>query len=263
MVHRRLRRAYRRARRRLEPTVTLDGQRLPPGHLRYCGPDFQDDEVFLESGRQEARRLLEHFCLSPASRVLEIGCGPGRLPIGILATCGEIERYDGVDIDPDSVWWGARNITRHHPSFRFHLVDARHERYRPDGTPMDDSFRLPLGDADYDLVYLHSVFANLLEEDIRVYCREFSRVLKLGGRVFATAFVEDDVPPLTVNPTDYHVVSRGRLNLVRYERQHFLDLVCQPGLELEELRHGSELGGQSAVVLCRTRSGQSGTSPAR
>ena len=103
-----------------------------------------------------------------------------------------------------------------------------------------------------DLAYLHSVFANMLADDIRIYCREFSRLLRPGGHVFATAFVEEDVPPATVNPTDYHLPSSGRLNLVRYERQHLLDLVRQPGLEVEELSHGTELGGQSRVVLRRS-----------
>jgi SAM-dependent methyltransferase len=252
MVVSRLRRAYRRARRRFAPTTTLHGQPLPPPDLRYCGPDFQDDAVFLESGCVEARRLQDRFGITTTSRILEVGCGPGRLPIGILATQGAIDRYDGVDIDAASVAWCRRNITRSHPPFRFHVVDARHDRYRPGGRPMDASFRLPFEDATFDLVYLHSVFANLVAEDIRIYCREFSRLLRPGGHVFATAFVEDDVPPATVNPTDYHLRSSGPLHLVRYERGHFLDLVRQPGLEVEELSHGTELGGQSHVVLVRS-----------
>lgn len=41
--------------------------------------------------------------MGPQTRVLEIGCGPGRLPLGILAEQGTIGSYDGVDIDVASI----------------------------------------------------------------------------------------------------------------------------------------------------------------
>ena len=231
--------------------VAHDGQRLPPNHMRYCGSDFRDDAVFLGSGRAEARRLAAEFGMGPQTRVLEIGCGPGRLPLGILAEQGTIGSYDGVDIDAASIDWCRRHVTRRHPAFRFHHVEARHERYNPDGRPMREGFRLEFEDDRFDLVYLHSVFANMNPDDVSVYCAEFARVLAPEGRVFLTAFIEEGVPDFTVNPEDYLIESKGPMNVVRYDRDFFFGLVRRAGLEVARYDHGADLGGQSLVHLTR------------
>lgn len=237
-------------RNRIKPQVTeYEGHLLPPPHMRYCGPDFRDDAVFLGSARAEARRLVEDFQITDATHVLEIGCGPGRLPIGLVAESVPVGGYDGVDIDRAAIAWCRRYLTRRHPSFRFHHIDARNERYNPDGREMDDSFRLPLTDGTYDLIYLHSVFTNMPETDVEVYCREFRRLIRPGGTVFLTGFIEEGVPPVTVNPEDYHIRSTGPMNVVRYEREFFLSLLCKPGFEVADFSYGTELGGQSAVRL--------------
>lgn len=239
-------------RRRLRPqTTTFEGQTLPAPHMRYCGPDFHDDAVFLGSARDEARRLVADFGLNEQTRLLEIGCGPGRLPIGLVAESLRVARYDGVDVDAAAIRWCERHLARAHPEFHFHHIDARNERYNPDGREMDDSFQLPLEAGGYDLVYLHSIFTNMLERDIEVYCREFHRLLRPGGAVFLTGFVEEDVPAVTVNPEDYHIKATGPFNVIRYEKEYFLSLLRKPGFEVERFSHGTELGRQSAVHLRR------------
>lgn len=247
-----LRRARNRVHRMLgRDFVAYAGAVLPPPHMRYCGTAFRDDETFLESGRVEARRLKAEFGLTKDTAVLEIGCGPGRLPIGILAEEGDVARYDGVDIDKSAIQWCSAYLTRRHPHFRFHRVEARHQRYSPDAPQMDDTFRLPFDDQTFDIVYLHSVFANMEPNDVKVYAREFHRLLKAGGKIFLTAFIEDDVPPVTINPEDYLIKIAGPLHVARYEREYFLSLLKSAGLELLHFAHGADLGGQSVVHLQR------------
>jgi SAM-dependent methyltransferase len=229
----------------------FDGALLPPAHMRYCGAEFRDDATFLASGKAEARRLMSEFGLDRHTRMLEIGCGPGRLPIGILAEFGDIDRYDGVDVDARAIRWCRTFITAGHPGFVFHHVAARNARYNPDGPPMDARFRLPLPDGGYDLVYLHSVFSNMEPDDVRVYAREFHRLLKPDGRGFLTAFVEENVPPVTVNPTDYLIRISGPLHVARYEKGYFLGLLESEGLAVEHFGHRADLGGQSVVHLRR------------
>lgn len=220
--------------------------------MRYCGASFRDDATFLSSSDSEAERLINEFGFGDGSRILEIGCGPGRLPIGLIRKVPEVESYHGVDIDQRSIDWCTRHITKDYSNFEFHTVDAQHDRYKPDGTVMDDAFSLPVPKAYFDLVYLHSVFANLIERDIKVYLRVFRTALKPGGRVFLTAFVEDGVPPATINPDDYVVESAGPLNLVRYDRAHLLSLFETNGFTIDRFEHGSELDSQSAVYLTLT-----------
>jgi SAM-dependent methyltransferase len=231
--------------------VEYDGFRLPPRYMRYCGTEFRDDSVFLGSARDEAKRLIRDFDLSKATRLLEIGCGPARLPIGILAEVGEIRGYDGVDIDKASVRWGARHVSAKHPGFRFHHIDARHERYNPAGRPMSEGFRLSFEDSQFDIIYLHSVFANMKPDDVYVYCSEFARLLRPSGFVFLTAFIEEDVPDVTVNPDDYIIQSKGPLHFARYERNFFFGIVARAGLKVDLFAHGADLGGQSVVRLSR------------
>jgi len=175
--------------------VSFEGVRLPPGRMRYCGPRFRDDATFLGSGRAEARRLVSELAVGESTSLLEVGCGPGRLPIGMIAEGVRVARYDGVDIDAAAVRWCRRHLSSDHPEMRFHHVEAQHRRYNPDGPAMAHTFRLPVDTGAVDLVYLHSVFANLEPADIRVYLREFRRVLRPSGCVFLTPFVEDAVPP--------------------------------------------------------------------
>ena len=64
------------------PAVRYQGFLLPPAYMRYCGSTFKDDHVFLESGRQEARRLVEENGLAPA--LLEFVRGRWQQQFGLV-----------------------------------------------------------------------------------------------------------------------------------------------------------------------------------
>lgn len=244
----------RRARRTVERPlrldyVTVDGTQLPPPELRSCGIRFRDDVTFLESADAEAERLMKELGVDASSHVLDIGCGAGRLPVGLVRQIGDVSSYHGVDLNEAAIDWCRRHIGARHPNYQFHVVTAHHARYNPDGTPMDDDFSLPIPDGFFDVAYLHSVFANMVENDVDAYARIFRQVLRPGGVVFFTAFIEDDVPPMTINPTDYTIKSSGVLNVVRYERGHLFSIFERRGFEVDRFEYGAELDGQSAVYL--------------
>jgi SAM-dependent methyltransferase len=230
-------------------SVTYDGSTIPTRRLRFGGENFARDEDFVRSSEREAERLVHEFGLSPETRLLDVGCGPGRLPIGILRRVGEIAAYEGVDVDPAAVRWCRRHIEGEHATFRFRLLDVANSRYNPGGGADAAASRLPFEDASFDIVYLYSVFSHMLENDVRTYVREFRRVLAPGGKVFLTAFVEDDVPPVMENPPDYLRPWSGPLHCVRYERAFFEGLAADAGLHVERFVHGEETDGQSAVYL--------------
>ena len=67
---------------------------------------------------------------------------------------------------------------------------------------------------------------------------------------FATsAFVEDGVAPVTINPDDYIIESAGPLNVSRYERAHLLSIFADGGLAVDRFDYGTELDGQSGIHL--------------
>ena len=78
---------------------------LPAPHLRLCGDLFKSDDFFLESAQHEADRLIEYFKLTPEKSLLDLGCGYGRLPIGILNRIGAIRYYQGVDVNKEAISW--------------------------------------------------------------------------------------------------------------------------------------------------------------
>ena len=103
----------------------------------------------------------------------------------------------------------------------------------------------------FDIVYLHSVFANIIEKDVRIYTKEFRRVLKPDGRLFLTAFVEENVPDITINPENYVMPCSGALHIARYEKKFFLSIFEDNGFKIERFDYGAELGGQSGLYLKR------------
>ena len=186
--------------------------------------------------------------------MLEVGCGPGRTAIGLLYASYPVGRYDGIDIDRRAIEWCRRFISRSHPEYQFWTVDAKHERYNPHGREMTTAFSLPFDPGVFDIIYLHSVFANMSEKDVRIYTREFRRLLSPRGRVFLTAFVEEGVPPLTVNPENYVMKPQGPLMITRYEKGHLLSIFESRGFEVERFDYGKELDTQSGIYLRPPRS---------
>lgn len=248
-----LRKTFRTVGRRLarDPgAVRHEGLALPPPETRQGGHHFKDDAAFLAAGRRDARRLQETFGVTTQTRVLDVGCGNGRLAIGLLAQVGEMCAYTGVDVAPRSIAWCRRHITTEHPGIRFVHVDVANARYNPAGRRLSAGYRLPLPDRSVDVIHLYSVFSHMEPEDVRVYLREFSRLLADGGGVFLTAFVEDDVEPVTVNPAGYGPLRwSGELHCVRYERGFFTRLVDAAGLRIDRFHHRSDVDWQSAIVL--------------
>ena len=229
--------------------VEYDGFVLPPRALRFCGQEFQDDAYYLKSARLEAARLSRHCGLAKDKRVLDVGCGPGRLAIGILAELGEVAEYLGLDVHRPSIEWCEKNIATRHPKFRFEHVDVENERYNPDGRAVRSDTRLPVASSSMDVANLYSVFSHMTYGDIVRYLGELRRVIAPAGRVFLTAFVEEDVPNYSINPPGYLEPWQGALHCVRFSRAFFDSMLDEQGFRVERFDHGRETNGQSAYYL--------------
>lgn len=216
-------------------SVSHNGLILPPKKLRPCGKNFQDDEVYLASARKEADRLVADLGVTEETSLLDVGSGPGRLAIGIRDRVGDVRRYCGVDVNEDSARWGWQYITAKHPNFLFLHIDVENTRYNPDGAASDSDFAFPFGDGEFDLITLYSVFTHMLTDGVRTYLKEFDRILRPDGRIFLTAFLEDNVPDVEENPEGYLGREwKGALHCVRYEREFFEGLLDEAGFKLDD-----------------------------
>ena len=233
--------------------VSLENSVLPAEELRLCGPEFADDRYFLRSARAEADRLKVHCGLASSTNVLDVGCGVGRLPIGILSTVGDIRSYCGVDVIRRCIEWCDRHIHSEHPSFSFFYIDAKNARYNPEGREIDRQFILPFPPHSFDIIYSYSVFSHMLPDDMQLYVSEFQRLLNADGRVFATGFVEESVPDVSVNPEDYRMQWSGPLHCVRYSRRFIEETFAAADLLLYQFDYATETDGQSAMYFRRQK----------
>jgi len=173
----------------MDETFEFSGYDIP---IRLCLLTGGGPGNFAESSASHMRNLSAVCGLRPGLRILEIGCGIGRDAIPLSESLGEDTQYIGVDVIADSIRWCSENITRRHPNFRFVHQNIRDELHNPQGADELTAARLPVVDGWADLIILQSVFTHMLPDGMRHYLREFRRVLRPGGLVYATVFVADE-----------------------------------------------------------------------
>ena len=156
----------------------------PPPKLMFCG-----DGDFRAIGAEFLERLVRDAGLKRQHRVLDIGCGVGRLAIPLTQYLDTAGTYDGIDPVAAGVAWCTTNITPVYPNARFLHLDVRHPLYNPQGDLETALTPLPFPDASFDLVTMISVTTYLGPDDVLHYARETARLLAPGGSCFATAFL--------------------------------------------------------------------------
>lgn len=229
--------------------VWFENLPLPDKRLRTGGEEFQDNSYFVQSAREEVQRLIAHFDLTPEQKLLDVGCGFGRLAVGLLSTMPKLA-YTGLDVNPMAIDWCQRHIEKVYPSFQFIRLDVQNERYNPNGQELDGRFRFPLDDNTIDVAYLYSVFSHMVQTDVEVYLNELHRLLNSNGRIFFTAFAEKDVPDMTINPANYRNIKwKSALHCVRYNAEFLENMLVKCGFQVDEFVYEQETNGQSAYYI--------------
>jgi predicted SAM-dependent methyltransferase len=104
-----------------------------------------------------------------------------------------------------------------------------------------------------DIIYLFSVFSHTTEEDMRIYLKEFDRILRDKGSVFFTTFVEENVPDITFNPTNYSIKCSGPLHIVRYNKDYIFSIIKEYGFTIVDFKQSVEIDGQSGIYLSKRK----------
>ena len=122
------------------------------------------------SAETHAAHLLPH--LKPGQRVLDFGCGPGTLSVG-LATAVAPGELHGIDLEESQI-----NMARvaakagGHDNATFHVGDVTD---------------LPFEDDSFDVAHCHAVLMHV--PDTEATLAEVKRVLKPGGIVSSREFI--------------------------------------------------------------------------
>ena len=201
------------------------------------------DAAFEQVGNEFVAHFRNLCQLQPAERILDIGCGAGRMAIPLLGYLDSQGRYTGFDIARKAIRWCSTHITGKNARFVFHWADIFNRQYNPGGKGCAARYRFPCEDGSIDFVFATSVFTHMFPDDVRHYLREIQRVLAGGGRGLLTFFILDqggaDRPGtglvFNVHLGDcYTIDARIPESAIAFAEAKLRAMVAEAGLAIEE-----------------------------
>lgn len=145
---------------------------------------------FARIGKTLSEILQDYAGLKKESKVLEIGCGCGRVALALTNILDD-NNYFGVDIESVSLDACKKNMELTKKSFQFDLLDVSNNEYNPKGKYSASSYKFPYIDKSFDVVFLISVFTHMIPSDVSNYIREICRMIKNNGHCLFSAFLVD------------------------------------------------------------------------
>ena len=212
-------------------------------------PEEEPTTVVGEEGRTLARWCRDRLGLEPGGRLLDVGCGWGRLAFALREEIPGVE-YEGFDPHRKHVQWAQEHLTRVDPLFGLHIAGIANEIYRPDGRLSPARFKFPYADGRFDVVVAHSLFRFLQPEAFEHYVAEVARVLKPGGRFLASFYLLNEArakrlpamkdPLCFVFPDgDVTTTRPQRQGLLAYREDYVREVLARNRLEPEQIEYGS------------------------
>jgi len=124
------------------------------------------EDVARLTGAYTARQVDSALEFAPSDRVLELGCGVGRIGLQIAP---KVARWEGADISANML-----EVARSRLAAQTNVAFNELKRSRLDG----------IADASFDKAYSVAVFIHMDKEDFFLYIEELARVLKPGGLLY-------------------------------------------------------------------------------
>ncbi|WNJ18256.1 class I SAM-dependent methyltransferase [Pontibacter sp. G13] len=226
--------------------VNFEGIKLP---YSRSNENLSNNRSYIESGIEQINHLLRFELINNNTKILDFGCGQGRLLNSLIYSKTDFQSYIGLDTSKKAIEWCEKHLC-YHDKISFIHLPAENARYNPSEKGLKP---LPLAENEIDLIFLNSVFSHMLDSDISFYLSEFHKVLTSNGRVYLTAFVEENVPDMEENPKDYLDKSVGALHRVRFEKEFFFTLVKKANFEVTEFHHQLIDRTKQSVFVLRKR----------
>jgi ubiquinone/menaquinone biosynthesis C-methylase UbiE len=124
------------------------------------------EEVARLTGAYTARQVANALEFTPADRVLELGCGVGRIGLQLAP---KVAHWQGADISANMIGVARERLAAHD-----NVGFTELKRSRLDG----------IESASVDKAYSVAVFIHMDKEDFFLYLEDLARVLKPGGLLY-------------------------------------------------------------------------------
>lgn len=159
---------------------------VPPQSMIFIG-----NGEFLRIGYEFLDYFKSWADLQPNAKVLDIGCGIGRMAIPLTEYLDPEQNaeYHGFDIVEKGIYWCQKRISSRFPHFHFFHSNVYNKYYNTTAQVQASEYRFPFEDAYFDFEFLTSVFTHMFTKDVDHYLSEIARTLKPGGICMATCFI--------------------------------------------------------------------------
>lgn len=212
-------------------------------------------KIFIGSGdfKQQGQRLLKVLIdkggLMPYHRVLDIGCGIGRLAVPLTKYLNEKGSYEGFDIVKSGIDWCKKRVGKSFPNFKFHHINLKNDLYNLKTSNEAKNYIFPYNDCEFDMVFLFSVFSHMIPTDVDNYLYQIHRVLKDGGVCVATFFILNEESHTLMRQNDglqfnheretYYLLDNNVKEAnVAYKEKFLLHMIEKNNLKIERLYYG-------------------------
>ncbi len=221
---------------------------LPPEeYVKLVGGD-------MGSGLEFFDYFIDYCGLRSSDSVLDIGCGFGRMAMPLTSYISKDGCYEGFDISAKSIDWAKANLTSLYPRFNFQKVDLFNKCYNPAGKIKSEDFEFPYQNANFDFVFLTSVFTHMYPKDVKHYLSEIFRVLKSGGKCLLTCFLLNIESEQLMNAGNstlnfcfpledcFTIDPNSPENAIAFDETMFLKWISGQGFTLKSKHYGSWCG---------------------
>lgn len=154
---------------------------LPPDYLMYESFQLNYSKYFY-GGKDTAQWIfgaLEKHTNLNAKKILDWGCGPGRVVRHMPEISGNQSEFYGTDYNKESIDWCKSNIEN--VNFNHNNLEAK----------------LPYEDNSFDAIYGISIFTHLSKDMHFNWFKELKRTLNTGGLLLLTTQGENFKPKLS------------------------------------------------------------------
>jgi SAM-dependent methyltransferase len=192
--------------------------------------------------------------LQREDRILDIGCGPGRMAIAIGERFGWTNPYLGFDTDRRAIAFCQKRITTTHPQVRFAHLDIRNGYYNSTGAIAPDQVEFPAEREAHSFAFATSVFTHMFRAEVQHYVAQTFAALRPGGRFLSSWFLLPPEPSAAPRFNFRIARSDGTFATARYKPERAVaypiamagEIVTGAGFELVAVHAGAWAGPAQA-----------------